>query len=61
MVHLVCETMSDAPDFFHPFCIDHLVEKFPSIADLLGLPAGYRFLVTDGYLDVWFDENLLKV
>jgi hypothetical protein len=53
--------MSDAPDFFHPFCIDHLVEKFPSIADLLGLPAGYRFLVTDGYLDVWFDENLLKV
>ena len=54
-------TLSDAPDFFHPLCVDHLVERLPIVAKLLGLPPGYRFLIADGYEDVWFDESLLNV
>ena len=53
--------MSDAPDYFDPLCVDHLLEKLPLVADLLGLPPGYRFLIADGHLDVWCDESLLKV
>jgi hypothetical protein len=40
---------------------DHLVERLPAVANLLGLPPGYRFLLADAYEEVWFDENLLNV
>ena len=39
------ETFSDAPDFFEPLCVDHLIEKLPLAANLLGLP-----LATDSWL-----------
>jgi len=55
------ENFSNASDFFQPQCVDHLIEKLPLVAKFLGLPPGYRFLVADEYVDVWFDENLLKV
>ncbi len=55
------ETLSDAPDFFHPLCVDHLVEMLPLAAHLLGLPPGYRFLIADGYEDIWFDKSLFDV
>jgi hypothetical protein len=56
------EDFSDAADFFQPICVDHLIEKVPLTANLLGLPHGYRFLLADkGYVDIWFDEGLLKI
>ena len=53
--------MSEAPDYFDPLCVDDLIERLPLVSDLLGLPPGYRFLLADGYLDVWYDESLLNV
>jgi hypothetical protein len=55
------EAFSDASDFFDPLCVDHLVERLPLTAKLLGLPPGYRFLIGDGQEDIWFDETLLEV
>lgn len=55
------EEISNAPDYFEPLCVDHLVERLPLVGNLLGLPPGFRFLVADGYLDVWYDESLLDV
>jgi hypothetical protein len=54
------ETLSDTSDFFRPLCVDHLVERLPAVADLLGLPPGHRFLVTEEFLDVWFDQKLIS-
>src|SRR4029077_11153499 len=39
------DVSSDASDFFHPLCIDHLVGRLPAVVRLLGLPPGYRFLI----------------
>jgi hypothetical protein len=55
------ENFSDAPDFFESLCVDHLLERFPLVSDLLGLPPGYRFCMADAYLDVWYDKTLLKI
>ncbi len=55
------EILSDASDFFDPVCVDHLIKELPLVASLLGLPPGYRFVVADGYRDVWCDENLFNV
>jgi hypothetical protein len=55
------EDFSDAPDFFQALCVEHLLESLPAVADFLALPPGYRFLVHGAHLDVWFDEQLLKV
>jgi hypothetical protein len=53
------ETMSDAPDYFYPLCVEHLVKDLPIVSALLGLPPGFRFLIADSYIDVWYDKNLL--
>ena len=54
--------LSDAPDFFKPRCAEHLLDLQPDLLKFLGLPVGYRFLFDDkGFVDVWFDENLLQV
>jgi hypothetical protein len=56
------EYLSDAPDFFKPLHVEHLVRIYPSIIKYLGLPPGYRFLVDNkGYEDIWYDEKLLEV
>jgi len=47
-------------DFFKPIHTAHIYEKHPEIAELLGLPPGYRFLVAGDHLDVWFDSGLLQ-
>jgi hypothetical protein len=52
---------SNAPDFFKPLHTGHLAETLPEILPLLGLPPGYRFLVTDSHQDVWFDATLLNI
>lgn len=55
------EQMSESPDFFVPLHVQHLDEWCPIVKKYLGLPAGWRFLVTKDYEDVWFDESLLHV
>jgi len=53
------ETLSNSPDFFSPLHVSHLDVRCPGIKKYLGLPPGWRFLITDKYEDIWFDESLL--
>ena len=53
------EALSDDPSFFRPVHVSHLVEWCPVVIPYLGLPPGWRFLVTPGQEDVWFDETLI--
>jgi hypothetical protein len=52
------EVFSEHPDFFLPLHISHLGEWNGLILKYLGLPPGWRFLVTEDYEDVWFDEQV---
>jgi hypothetical protein len=52
---------SEAKDFFIPLHAFHLLEEYPELVPLLGLPPGYRFLKSGDYLDVWLDPSLLSV
>jgi hypothetical protein len=54
------EEFSEAADFFVPVHVAHLHQESPELIRLLGLPPGYRFLLADDYLDVWFDPELLN-
>jgi hypothetical protein len=47
------------PDFFEPIHVAHLSECCPDALQFLALPPGWRFLVADGYEDVWQDLALL--
>lgn len=53
------EELSVAPDFFVPLHVKHLVDWCPQAQPYLGLPPGWRFLLGDGYEDLWFDPSLL--
>jgi hypothetical protein len=44
---------SDEDDFFLPLHVDHLTKWCPEAIPYLLLPPGWRFVVTDGYEDVW--------
>lgn len=55
------ESFSEAPDYFAPLHASHLGVLCPAAVPYLGLPPGWRFLIAEGYEDVWFDENLLDV
>jgi hypothetical protein len=46
---------------FSPVHTDHLIKLRPEVLKFLGLPPGYRFLLADDYVDVWFDPSLLHV
>src|SRR3984957_6936374 len=48
-------------DFFQPLHASHLIQRLPEVVRFLGLPPGSRFLLAGEYVDVWFDESLLKV
>lgn len=50
---------SAEPDFFQPVHVAHLAEWCPLALKFLGLPPGWRFLVAEGYEDVWEDPTLL--
>jgi hypothetical protein len=54
------EAFSAAPDFFQPLHVGHLEQSCPSVLPYLGLPSGWRFLIAEGYEDVWFDPDLLE-
>ncbi len=50
-----------ALDFFETTHVAHLAETCPLALPFLDLPPGYRFITDkDGYVDVWFDEELLR-
>ncbi len=55
------ESYSEAKDFFSPLHTFHLLEEYPELVPLLGLPPGYRFLKSVDYLDIWYDLTLLSV
>lgn len=55
------EYFSDDPNFFKPVHIEHIIKWCPQIQKFLALPPGWRFLITDNYEDVWFDESLLDI
>ena len=48
-------------DFFQPTHVSHICVDHPRIADYLGLPPGWRFLIAGDHVDVWFDEKLKNV
>jgi hypothetical protein len=50
--------LSEADDFFQPLHLVHLPLWLPRILPYLALPLGWRFLLAEGYEDVWFDEAL---
>lgn len=52
---------SDAPDFFQPMHIEHVGIRCPEILPYLALAPGWRFLIADGYEDVWYDSSLLDL
>ncbi|KJZ41198.1 hypothetical protein VC34_20065 [Pseudomonas fluorescens] len=54
------ESFSEAADFFQPLHALHLVEWAPLVIPYLGLPPGWRFLITEQYEDVWEDSQLLE-
>jgi hypothetical protein len=54
------EQFSDTPDFFVSLHVTHLTEWAPLVIPYLGLPLGWRFLVTEQYEDVWLDLQLLE-
>lgn len=51
---------SQDADFFQPLHVAHLGEYCPMAMPYLALPPGWRFLVAEGYEDVWYDADLLK-
>jgi hypothetical protein len=55
------EVLSSEADFFAPLHVAHLAECCPNVLPYLGLPPGWRFLIAEGYEDVWFDPSLLDV
>jgi len=55
------EELPEDPEFFKPLHVKHIHEYLPSIEKYLALPEGYRFLVTETYEDIWFDEKIKNV
>lgn len=54
------EEYSEDPNFFVPIHTAHINEWVDNIKDYLGLAPGWRFLIAGDYVDVWFDEDLLR-
>lgn len=55
------EEWSDEPDFFKPLHVSHIDKYLPQIVPYLALPPGHRFLIADGYEDVWQDLALIGI
>ncbi len=53
------EDFSSNAEFFSPLCIEHVYENHPELIAALGLAPGFRFLIADDYIDVWYDASLL--
>ncbi|MCA1369170.1 hypothetical protein I6F15_17415 [Bradyrhizobium sp. BRP14] len=48
-------------EFFKPLHVHHLPGWCPEVQKFLALPPGWRFLLSEDYEDVWYDESLLNV
>lgn len=57
----VSEMFPIGDDAFLPLHVEHISDWIPSVELYLALPPGWRFLVADGYEDVWYDETLLII
>jgi hypothetical protein len=55
------EVLREDADFFQPIHVVHLRDHCPEALPFLALPAGWRFLVAPGHVDVWKDETLLDL
>jgi len=55
------EVFPEMDDAFEPLCLKHLIEQDSIVLPFLCLPPGWRFLKAGDYIDIWFDEELLKV
>ena len=55
------EQFPSADDAFSPVHPHHLIHLRPEVIKFLGLPPGYRFLLADDVVDVWFDPSLLTI
>jgi hypothetical protein len=55
------ENLSTNSDFFKPIHVEHLFERCPQVLPYLALPPGWRFLIAEGYEDVWWDSTLLDL
>ena len=55
------EELSEAANFFSPLHTIHILEKCPEALQFLGLPPGWRFLIAEDHIDVWYDSSLLDV
>ena len=53
------QSVPQADDYFKPLHVSHLLGVCPEIVQYLGLPPGYRFVLDEGYEDVWNDPTLL--
>jgi len=53
------EKLSTDPSFFKPLHVEHVEEWCRIALKYLGLPPGWRFLVSRGYEDVWYDPAIL--
>jgi hypothetical protein len=54
------EELSKKKDFFKPLHISHLKIYCPEIEKYLGMAPGWRFLIADDYVDIWFDKDLIN-
>ncbi|KID56592.1 hypothetical protein JF50_11695 [Pseudoalteromonas luteoviolacea] len=55
------EALPNDPDFFKPLHVSHVNQYLPQVLPYLSLPPGHRFLLADGYEDVWQDLKLLGI
>ncbi|MCF6442119.1 hypothetical protein L1077_22080 [Pseudoalteromonas luteoviolacea] len=55
------EEWSDEADFFKPLYVSHIDKYLPQIVPYLALPPGHRFLIADGYEDIWQDLALIGI
>lgn len=55
------EEISTDPETFEAIHVEHLHDICPTVLPYLGLPPGWRFLIAEGYEDVWEDPVLLNV
>ena len=51
--------LSHGPNFFKPLHVEHMFDRCPDALKYLALPAGWRFLNTNGHDDIWHDSALL--
>lgn len=53
------DQLSLAPDFFVTLPVSELAQWAPLVIPYLGLPPGWRFVVTEHHEDAWEDTELI--